>query len=541
MTAYRISRLKHLGTLGMWTTERNAPWGSAPDAHEGTDAREATLLYAGMDHGEGVSPERKLMTAVAVIGNTGKPLMPTSPYRARRLLKSGRAKIYGYRPFTIMILDREDGAVQEIEYKSDTGYLHVGISVCSKKHEFLREQRDLLPDEREKHNDRRKYRRTRRNRKRYRKPRFDNRIGKSRKAEKEGGVWLPPSLEHKVDAQLRLFTQACRIMPISSAAFEMGKFDPACLKAEESGGPVPQGVDYQHGGRYQAATIRAAVFARDGHTCLFCGRGIKDGAFLHVHHIGYWKKDRSNRLGNLATCCGMCHTSENHKPGGILYGKQPEVSGLAPATYMNTVRFELLRRLKGSAPAVDIHISYGARTSMVRKERAIIKSHTNDAYCLGRFFPKHRASEEVFQKTRRNSRILQKFYDAVYIDGRTGEEAKGQELTNGRISRNHKKDHKNLHPFRSRKVSKGRVTIRRSRTALKPGSLVEFNDEVLTVHGTHTSRYKSKKTGKTAVSINIEFEQPARNGKKSAALSKCRIINKSYNTGWKKITASALK
>ena len=132
----------------MWTTERNAPWGSAPDAHEGTDAREATLLYAGMDHGEGVSPERKLMTAVAVIGNTGKPLMPTSPYRARRLLKSGRAKIYGYRPFTIMILDREDGAVQEIEYKSDTGYLHVGISVCSKKHEFLREQRDLLPDER---------------------------------------------------------------------------------------------------------------------------------------------------------------------------------------------------------------------------------------------------------------------------------------------------------------------------------------------------------------------------------------------------------
>lgn len=63
---------------------------------------------------------------VAVVTNTGKPLMPTSPYRARKLLKKGKAKIFRYRPFTIMIVDRSDGEVQDIEYKSDTGYLHVG-------------------------------------------------------------------------------------------------------------------------------------------------------------------------------------------------------------------------------------------------------------------------------------------------------------------------------------------------------------------------------------------------------------------------------
>lgn len=124
---------------------------------------------------------------------------------------------------------------------------------------------------------------------------------------------------------------------------------------------------------------------------------------------------------------------------------------------MNIVRFELLRRLKIDAPDVDIHISYGARTSAVRKERAIPKSHTNYTYCLGNFFPKHRALGITLRKTRRNDRILQKFYDAVYIDIRMGQKAKGQELTNGRTSRNRKKDHENLHPFRGRQVSKGCV------------------------------------------------------------------------------------
>ena len=114
---------------------------------------------------------------VAVVSKTGEPLMPTSPYRARKLLKKQKAKIYRYRPFfTIQLLERETGYVQDVEYKSDTGYSHVGISICSSKHELLAEQRDLLEGESERHNDRRKYRRTRRNRKRYRKARFENRI-----------------------------------------------------------------------------------------------------------------------------------------------------------------------------------------------------------------------------------------------------------------------------------------------------------------------------------------------------------------------------
>ena len=176
---------------------------------------------------------------VFVVSANGKPLMPTSPYRARKLLKKGRAKIYQHHPFTIQVTDREDGEVQKIEYCTDVGYLHVGISVKSEKHEYLGLQADLLPDETERHNDRRKYRRTRRNRKRYRKPRSDNR-------KREKG-WLAPSIRHKVEAQLLLLSKILAVCPATSVWMEMGKFDTQLLKALLRGEKPPEGAEYQQG------------------------------------------------------------------------------------------------------------------------------------------------------------------------------------------------------------------------------------------------------------------------------------------------------
>jgi hypothetical protein len=60
-----------------------------------------------------------------------------------------------------------------------------------------------------------------------------------------------------------------------------------------------------------------------------------------------------------------------------------------------------------------------------------------------------------YKKIRHNNRVLEKFYDATYIDAHTGNKAKGKELFNGRISRNHKKDSENLHKYRNKKVSRG--------------------------------------------------------------------------------------
>ncbi|MFR3344191.1 MAG: RRXRR domain-containing protein [Anaerobutyricum sp.] len=109
--------------------------------------------------------------SVAVISKTGERLMPTSEYRARKLLKLGKAVKYSYHPFTIQLTEREDGDVQPIELCMDTGYIHIGISVKSEKHEYLAEQIDTLTDERARHDACRMYRRQRHGRKRYRQPR----------------------------------------------------------------------------------------------------------------------------------------------------------------------------------------------------------------------------------------------------------------------------------------------------------------------------------------------------------------------------------
>ena len=90
---------------------------------------------------------------VCVVSNTGKRLMPTTEYKARKLMEKGRAKIYQYDPFTIIILDREDGYTQSIELKCDTGDKHIGMSICSEKHEYVSVEVNPLKDEKEKHND----------------------------------------------------------------------------------------------------------------------------------------------------------------------------------------------------------------------------------------------------------------------------------------------------------------------------------------------------------------------------------------------------
>ena len=522
--------------------------------------------------------------SVAVVSKTGMLLMPTSEYRARKLLKSKKAIIHGYHPFTIQLTERETGYIQPVELCMDTGYIHIGTSVKSEKHEYLGEQIDTLTDERQKHDACRMYRRQRRNRKRYRQPRFNNR-------ERDDG-WIAPSLEHKKTIHIQALSRICKVIPVTDITLEMGNFDTQVLKAREEGRPLPQGLDYQHGERYSVTTLREAVFLRDGYTCQRCGRTIKDGAILHVHHVVYRSQGGTNRISNLITICDKCHTPANHKPGGKLYGWKPKVASFKGATYMTTIRWKLYNEIKALFPDIDIHITYGAETKERRrafditkshvndafvmgqfhpkyrskpvcykkkrrtnliticdkchtpanhkpggklygwkpkvasfkgatymttirwklyneikalfpdidihitygaetKERRrafdITKSHVNDAFVMGQFHPKYRSKPVCYKKKRRNNRCLEKFYDAKYIDSRNGKTRTGQELFNGRISRNHKKDSENLHQYRRQKISTGKRTIRKQHYAIQPHDIVIFNGEKFETSGCHNN------------------------------------------------------
>ena len=406
--------------------------------------------------------------SVAVISNIGERLMPTSEYRARKLLKSGKAVKCSYHPFTIQLTERKAGDVQPIELCMDTGYIHIGISVKSEKHEYLAEQIDTLTNERTRHDACRMYRRQRRGRKRYRQPQFNNR--------KRDKGWIAPSLEHKKDIHIQAISRINKVMPLTDITMEMGNFDTQVLRAKEEGKPLPQGADYQHGERYGTATLREAVFSRDNYKCQCCGRTISDGAILHVHHIKYRSHGGTNSMVNLATVCDKCHTPKNHKPGGKLYNWKPKLPDFKGATFMTTIRWQLYNEVKSLFPDINVHITYGAATKEQRRELNIDKSHVNDAFAMGKFHPKHRTNAALYKKKRRNNRCLEKFYDAKYIDSRDGSKRTGQELFNGRINRNHKKDSENLHRYRLQKITAGKRTVRKRHYNIQPHDIVMYEN-----------------------------------------------------------------
>jgi len=184
------------------------------------------------------------------------------------------------------------------------------------------------------------------------------------------------------------------VCPIKSVTIETASFDTQLLEAMETGEKIPEGTDYQHGPRYLTETLRDAVFFRDKHTCLICG---KNDAILRVHHIGYWKtpSDHTDRMGNLITVCTKCHTAANHKKGGKLFGWKPKIKPLTGAAFMNTVRWKIVQAVKDLDSNLTVHTTYGAYTKLSRREHSIAKTHANDAYCMGMFQPEHRAPERL--------------------------------------------------------------------------------------------------------------------------------------------------
>ena len=454
------------------------------------------------------------MNDVFVLACDGTRLMPTSRCRARKLLKAHKARIFKYQPFTIMLTYESERNTQPIELCMDTGSEHIGISIKSEKHEFVHARYDNLSDEKEKHNAQRMYRRTRRNRLRYRKARFDNR------RRPEG--WTAPSVSHKKENHIHLFEMYAAVCPITSAVLEVGQFDPAAMQAYEEDGTILEGTDYQKGRKYQIANTREAVFVRDHYTCQVCGKSVKDGAVLAVHHILPRSKGGTDRLNNLLTVCTGCHTSGNHKPGGKLYGLKPVTGTFRDAAFMNIVRWQILNALREEFSDIDITHTYGSYTKASRRELGqLAKTHANDAYAMGTYHPKHRHQEEHFKKRRRNNRILSKFYDAKYLDIRDRSVKKGDQIGCNRTKRNVPRNNPSSERvFRGHKISKGYVSVRRCRYSVQSGDTVLFNGRKYVSKGVHCN-------GSRVILKNV-------NGKdKSIAIAKIQCVK--HVSGWQAV------
>ncbi len=359
---------------------------------EGSRARAASrVLVTGEIRPSVVTPQnehpgRELPPRVFVLDKHKIPLMPTSPRRARLLLRSGRARVHKREPFTIRLVDRlaVESTVEGVQVKIDPGSRFTGLAVARTDaagavHGLVAievQHRGALISRRL--TARAGLRRARRSRNlRYRAPRFDNRV-------RQAG-WLAPSLRHRVETVETWVTRLCALAPVTGVVMELVRFD-----LQKMADPEITGTAYQQGALF-GFEVRAYLRIKWRRRCAYCDTpGFGPAARrLNIDHITPRSKGGTDRISNLTLACVRCNrrkgardvrefVSDRARLARILATAQ---TPLHDAASMNSTRRALHRAL--IATGLPVEVGSGGETAWNRARLDIPKSHALDALCVG--------------------------------------------------------------------------------------------------------------------------------------------------------------
>ena len=297
---------------------------------------------------------------VFVIDNSGKPLLPTHPARARKLLSSGKAKVTRVVPFTIQLQRVIDSPVGCFTIGIDDGAKEVGIAVVNEKTKevVFRGTQKLRCDVSRKIKQRAQYRRIRRCRKlRHRKARFLNRKH----------VQPQPSIRQRKESIVRVVIDLKQVLNITKAVIEQGQFDVSSIVS----GKQLVGAEFQQS-EYEGRNFRAKVLWRDKYTCQRCGRKEE----LNAHHIMGKGKGGTNTPKNGITLCKKCH-DELHAGEWVLE-KKPKI--FKYPMHLMQGKWYIYNLLKSYG--LNVKICFGWMTAHWRNSLNIEKSHSNDAIAM---------------------------------------------------------------------------------------------------------------------------------------------------------------
>lgn len=157
---------------------------------------------------------------IPVVGIDGEPLMPTTPTRARNLLKGGQAvKAWSKLGIFYIQMIRPVGTeTQDVVLGLDPGSKFDGVAVVSKRVVLQTGMLELPKGIIRKLQRRREQRQSRRQRKCRRRPkRVDNR--------KKKDDWIAPSQKAKVDFRLKIVKELAKLYPISKVVAEDVRFN----------------------------------------------------------------------------------------------------------------------------------------------------------------------------------------------------------------------------------------------------------------------------------------------------------------------------
>ena len=345
-------------------------------------------------------------TQACVLDQNGKPLMPTTRLgKVYRLLKTKKAHIVSYEPFTIQLDYQPDThIIQPMTLGVDSGAIHSGYSIANEHREYYNAEVIARDDISRNISNKRMYRQNRRSRKtRYRKPRFNN-----RKNKKKG--WFPPSLEQKMAVQLNKIDHLHRYFPIKTIIVEVAEFDIQKIK-----NPDISGIEYQQG-TLQGYNIRNYLLEKHRRKCFYCGKTVSD---FEVEHMLPKSRGGSNRIDNLTLSCHDCNekkgtlTAEEFikqtlpaKKAAIKLKQLPNEKRLFKyMAHMNATRWALYNAINEKYP--NVQMTYGYITKYNRIQAGLPKAHHIDAKCITGFATVPSIEQTVVKvKMRRHNRQL---------------------------------------------------------------------------------------------------------------------------------------
>lgn len=415
---------------------------------------------------------------VFVINQRNQPLMPTTPRKAKKLLKECKAKVVKLSPFSIQLLYATGENKQDITLGVDAGSKTIGISATTQKNELLSMEVKLRTDIPKLLKERREFRHSRRSRKtRYRKARFLNRTKSKHKG------WIAPSVDNKIQTHLRIVENAYKILPITKVIVECASFDIQKIK-----NPEIKSKEYQQGDQLGFWNVREYVLFRDNHKCQNpnCKNKNKD-KILEVHHLLYKSEGGTDKPSNSITLCNKCHTSKNHKANNFLW-KWCQEGKKAPsfkdAAFMGIMRWAFYNKLK--ILYKNVGMTYGYITKNTRIQQKLPKQHCVDAFCI---------SENI------NAKLSNISYLVKQVRNHNRQIHKAKTLKNG-----------------IRKANQAKYTVNGFRLFDK----VSYNKEICFIFGRRTSGYFNiRKLDGTVIH-------------KSANFKKIKLIEKSKTLLWER-------
>ena len=392
---------------------------------------------------------------IYVVDANGQPVMPTSRLgMVRRWLKSGQAIWFGNSRKIIQFVRPITTYTQNLTLGVDAGF-HLGMSVVGNHREYYSSE-SIRKSEKDKLTTRRELRRTRRNRLRHRQARFDNRRRKP--------GWLAPSVQHRLDFTIKEIKRVYNFLPITNLVVEVSPFDNQKLV-----NPTIKPWQYTKGKMNGFKTVKDYLLARDNYRDALDGKQYP-ASQLRVHHLVQRKDGGSNQPDNLILLSDVHHNQANHVNGTLakLRNNRQKMIDYHGAYFMSVL----------AARLSDYFDSYqttqGYITANLRHLYQIEKSHRNDAFVIAGGTDQDARTSNIYLRTKvfNNNRVSQRFYDARYIDRRDGKKKSGKELSSGRTRRSKEIPYDNQRIFRQKKVTKGRISIRRNHYRIRPHDIL---------------------------------------------------------------------